>query len=68
MKLRLRELREDNNFSQKDIAKVLNCTQGAYSRYETGSRLPTVRVVVKLADFYGVRVNYLLGLDDVRTE
>ena len=58
---RIRNLREDRDLTQQDIAKVLNCTQACYSHYESGKRdLPT-EVLEKLADFYGVSIDYLLG-------
>lgn len=61
---RLRDLREDRDLLQKDIAKVLNCSQVCYSRYESGKRdLPT-DVLIKLADFYNVSTDYILGRTD----
>ena len=61
---RLRDLREDRDLLQKDIAKILNCSQVCYSRYESGKRdLPT-DVLILLADFYGVTTDYILGRTD----
>lgn len=62
MKLRLRDLREDNDLYQRHIAEYLHCTQQTYSRYETGELEPSIRVLVKLADFYKTSVDYILGL------
>ena len=58
---RIRNLREDKDLTQEDLAKILNCTQACYSHYESGKRDIAVAVLVKLADFYGVSVDYLLG-------
>ena len=59
---RLRDLREDRDLKQKDLARFLNCSQQVYSNYELGQRdLPT-DVLIRLADFYGVSTDYLLGL------
>lgn len=61
---RIRELREDKDLLQRDIAKLLNCTQVAYSRYELGLRdIPTETLIV-LAEFHHTSVDYILGLTD----
>lgn len=59
---RLRDLREDGDFLQKDVAAMLNCSQMCYSLYENGKRDIPTEVLIKLADFYSVSVDYLLGL------
>lgn len=56
----LRNIREDRDIKQKDIAKVLNVSQNTYSQYETGVISLTAEILVKLADYYGVTVDYLL--------
>lgn len=56
----LRAIREDNDLRQSDIAKVLNVSQNTYSQYETGVIALTAEVLIKLADYYGVSVDYLL--------
>ncbi len=56
----LKSIREDNDIKQKDIAKVLNVSQNTYSQYETGVIALTAEILIKLADFYGVSVDYLL--------
>ena len=61
---RIRELREDNDILQKDVAKVLNTTQQHYSRIETGATEITADRVVTLAKFYNVTTDYILGLCD----
>lgn len=61
---RLRDLREDADLLQKDVARYLNCTQVCYSQYELGKRdLPT-DVLIRLAVFYRTSTDYLLGLTD----
>jgi transcriptional regulator with XRE-family HTH domain len=61
---RIRELREDNDILQKDVAKVLNTTQQHYSRIENGSTEITADRIVTLAKFYNVTSDYILGLID----
>ena len=61
---RIRDLREDNDLLQKDLARYLNCSQVCYSHYEIGKRDIPTDVLVKLALFYGTSVDYLLGLTD----
>ena len=58
---RIRDLREDRDLMQEDIANLLNCTQACYSNYENGKRDIPTEVLNKLADFYGVSTDYLLG-------
>lgn len=60
---RLRELREDNDLKQSDIARVLGTTQQVYSRYENGINEMPVRHLVTLCRFYGVSADNVLGLD-----
>lgn len=58
---RIRNLREDKDLKQEDLAKLLNCTQACYSNYENGKRdIPTESLGI-LADFYNVSVDYLMG-------
>ncbi|MGN1411376.1 MAG: helix-turn-helix domain-containing protein [Oscillospiraceae bacterium] len=59
---RLKDLREDNDLTQSDVAKLLKTTQPQYSRYETGEREIPVRHLVTLAKFYQVSIDYILGL------
>lgn len=58
----IRALREDSDLSQADIAKILNCSQVAYSYYEIGRRDIPTEVLIKLAKYYNCSVDYLLGL------
>lgn len=62
---RIRELREDKDLLQKDLAKYLNCTQVAYSHYELGTRDIPTDVLIKLAMFHNTSTDYLLGLTDI---
>jgi len=63
---RIRDLRNDKDLSQADIAKVLDMSQTGYSKYETGENDIPTRVLLILADFYGVSVDYLLSRTDVK--
>lgn len=58
---RLRDLREDADKSQQEIADYLNMHRSVYRRYESGEREIPVWALVKLADFYGTSTDYLLG-------
>ena len=59
---RIRDLREDRELNQTKIAKMLGMSQTGYSKYETGENdIPTV-ILIKLAQFYGTSVDYILGL------
>lgn len=57
----IRALREDRDYNQVDIAEVLNIAQNTYSQYETGKIEWTASTLIKLADFYNVSIDYLLG-------
>ena len=60
----MRDLRLDKNLKQREIAEILHCSQRTYSDYECGvSYIPT-EVLIKLADFYNVSVDYILGRVD----
>ncbi|MBQ7288565.1 MAG: helix-turn-helix transcriptional regulator [Clostridia bacterium] len=56
----LRGIREDKDIKQKDIAAYLNVSQNTYSQYETGVISLTAEVLIKLADYYNVSIDYLL--------
>ena len=77
MQNRLKEIRQEKNLSQTDIAKALGVTRQAISLYEKGDREPKIETWQKLADFFNVPVDYLLGIskdrstltiDDLNTE
>ena len=61
MRLRIRDLREDRDIKQKEIAEYLMCDQSLYSKYERQERPLPLEYADKLADFYNVSVDYLLG-------
>ena len=63
---RLREIREDRDYKQSDIASVLGTTQQQYSKYELGIQVISVERLVKLAKFYNTSVDYLLSLTNER--
>lgn len=67
MQLRIRDLREDRDLKQKEIAQLLMCDQSLYSKYERNERPLPLECADKLADFYGVSVDYLMGRTNVKT-
>lgn len=62
----IRALREDNDIKQREIAAVLGVSQNTYSQYETGVIAFTDQVLLKLADYYGVSVDYLMDRTNVK--
>ena len=63
---RLKDIREDNDLLQKDVAKILNVTQQTYSRYESGEISIDKNSLIKLANYYNTSIDYLLCLTDER--
>lgn len=61
---RIRDLREDHDLSQEQVAKLLNVSQSTYSRYESGYLDVPSQVLIVLAKYYHVSVDYILGLVD----
>ena len=61
---RIRDLREDGDLTQKELARALNCSQQVYSNYELGQRDIPTDILIKLSRFYGVSVDYILGISD----
>ena len=59
---RIRDLREDRDLKQRQLAEYLNCSQQVYSNYELGQRDIPTDVLIKLSAFYNVSVDYILGL------
>lgn len=66
MYLRLRDLREDADLNQTQVAKFLGMSQTGYSKYETGENDIPTQVLIKLAVFYQTSTDYILGLSDQR--
>lgn len=62
LQLRIRDLREDSDLKQRQIADYLMCDQSLYSKYERGERDLPLEAAVKLAKFYGTSVDYIVGL------
>lgn len=60
--LRLRDLREDNDMSQADMAKILSCSQQTYSRYESHTTEIPLESLIFLAEYYDTSTDYLLGI------
>lgn len=63
---RLKDLREDNDLTQADIAKLLKTTQQQYSKYELGISLIPIDKLNKLADYYKTSTDYILGRTNIR--
>ena len=61
---RIRDLREDHDLTQKDIAKKLNCSQQVYSNYELGQRDIPTDILIKLSQIYGVSTDYILEISN----
>ena len=62
--MKLKELREEKNITQVEIAEFLNIRQNTYSQYENGQRQLPVNVLISLAKYYGTSTDYILGLTD----
>lgn len=61
---RIRDLREDNDLKQRELAEILNCSQRVYSNYERGDLDIPTEILIRLADNYDVSVDYILGRTD----
>ena len=61
---RIRDLREDRDLRQRELAEYLNCSQQVYSNYELGQRDIPSETLIRLSRFYRVSVDYILGLTD----
>ena len=64
--MRIKDLREDADLNQQVLAEYLNVGQSTYSQYENGKRQIPLEALVKLAQFYHVSTDYILGLTDKR--
>ena len=62
---RIRELREDSDLTQKQLAKLLNCSQQVYSNYELGQRDIPTDILIKLSSIYNVSADYILEITDI---
>lgn len=63
---RIRDLREDADLTQREIAEILNCSQRVYSNYERGELDIPTEILIRLANFYDTSVDYILGRTDRR--
>lgn len=64
---RIRDLREDKDMTQTQMAKILSCSQRVYSNYERGELDIPTEILIKLAVFHRVSADYLLEISDIRT-
>ncbi|MBR5442691.1 MAG: helix-turn-helix transcriptional regulator [Clostridia bacterium] len=64
MNLRIRDLREDNDFTQKYVSEYLMCDQSLYSKYERGERQLPLELAIRLARLYETSLDYIVGLTD----
>ena len=64
--MRLRDLREDMDLTQSELAEYLHIRQNTYSQYESGCRQIPIEMLIKLALYYGTSVDYILGLTNVK--
>ena len=63
---RIRDLREDKDLTQKQMGEILSCSQRVYSNYERGDLDIPTEILIKLADFHNVSVDYLLNRTDIK--
>lgn len=64
----IKSLREDYDLTQAEVAKILNCSQTCYSKYELGQREIPIRCLCLLADYYGVTTDYILGRTKIKSQ
>ena len=60
--MKIKELREEKDLTQQQIADILNCKQNTYQQYESGKRQLPIQALIKLCNYYGVSADYILGL------
>jgi len=64
MRLKIRDVREDHDLTQQQVAEYLMCDQSLYSKYERGERDVPLNIMIKLAQFYKTSIDYLVGLTE----
>ena len=64
---RIKDLREDNDFTQSYVGKAINVPQRTYSYYENGERTISPHILIALANFYNTSIDYLVGITDCKT-
>lgn len=65
---KIKKLRENKNLQQKDLVDYLKIAKSTYSQYESGTRMPSLDIIMKIAEFYNVSIDYLLGHEVVAEE
>ena len=65
--MRIRDLREDADLTQSEVAKLLNVRQSTYSQYENGRRQIPLELLIVLAKYYNTSLDYIVGLTDIKT-
>lgn len=65
--MRLKDLREDSDIPQRVVAEFLNIKQNTYSQYENGRRQIPFELLIRLAEYFNVSTDYLLGVTDIKT-
>lgn len=63
---RIRDLREDHDLTQSELAKILGMSQTGYSKYETGENDIPTQILIKLSKYYHTTTDYILGLSDIK--
>lgn len=63
---RIKNLREDNDLTQTQLAKELHISQRAYSHYEAGTRKIPIDIIIAIADYYNCSIDYLLGRTNIK--
>ena len=64
--MRLKELRESKGLTQKEVAEIIGYSEISYARYEKGEREPDISTLCKLAEYFNVTVDYLIGRDNLK--
>lgn len=64
MRLRIRDIREDHDMTQKQVSEYLHCDQSLYSKYERGQREIPLSLMIKLSELYNTSIDYLVGKTD----
>ena len=65
--MRIKDLREDSDLTQSEVAKYLNIKQNTYSQYENGQRQVPLDVLISLSKYYNTSIDYIVGLTNVKT-
>ena len=63
---RIKQLREENNWTQLDLSKKMDCSMSSIAMYENETRKPSMEVLIKLSEIFDVSIDYLLGKSDIR--